>query len=46
MEVVKNSENKTVCHADPKSMKVEIVHKGHKTVIRFLGKGNMRISNN
>ena len=46
METVKNADNKTVCRADAETMTVEIVRRGRRTVIRFLGDGKMRISNN
>ncbi len=45
MEVVKNANGKTVCHVDGASQTVEIVHKGFKTIIRFMPDGTCRVKN-
>ena len=45
MEVVKNANGKTVCYADAKEKTVEIVHKGFKTIIRFLSDDIYEIEN-
>lgn len=46
MKVIKNDDRKTVCRADADSMTVEIMRKGYRTVIRFLGNGEMKVVNN
>ena len=35
LDIVKNSDNKTVCYVDKHKKRVEIVKKGIKTVISF-----------
>lgn len=45
MEVIKNANGKTVCYADGTSQTVEIVHKGFKTIIRFMSDGTYQVEN-
>lgn len=45
MEVIKNSNGKTVCYADSQNKVIEIVHKGFKTIIRFLPDGTYETLN-
>jgi len=45
LEVIKNATGKTVCQADAAGKSVVIVQKGHKTVIKFLDDGTMRVIN-
>ena len=45
MEIIQNANHKTICRADVKNKSIEIVHKGFKTIIRFLDNGKMEIIN-
>ncbi|MBU3100696.1 MULTISPECIES: hypothetical protein [Clostridium] len=45
MKNVKNSVGKTVCRVDNQGKIVEILHKGVKTLIKFLPDGNAEIIN-
>lgn len=45
LEVIKNSAGKTVCQADATGKSVVIMHKGQKTIIKFLDDGTMRVIN-
>ena len=45
MRDIKNSKGKLVCRLDEKASTVEIVHKGCKTVIRFMPDGTAAIIN-
>jgi hypothetical protein len=43
MEIIKNSAGKTICCVDTQHKLVEIVHKGIKTLIRFLPNGDIEV---
>ena len=45
MEVIKNSDGKTICRADAKDKLVEIKSKDIVTTIRFLDDGTIEITN-
>ena len=45
MEAVKNAIGKTICQVDAAGKTVVIVHKGLKTVVRFLDDGTIRVTN-
>ena len=45
MQNVKNSDGKTICQVDDQGKLVEILHKGVKTLIKFLPDGNVEIIN-
>ena len=45
MEVIKNSDGKTICHADAKDKLIEIKNKDIVTTIRFLDDGTIEITN-
>ena len=45
MEVIKNSDGKTICRADAKDKLVEIKSKEIVTTIRFLDDGTIEITN-
>ena len=45
MEVIKNSDGKTICRADAKDKLVEIKSKEIVTTIRFLDDGTNEITN-
>lgn len=42
---IKNSDAKKVCQVDPQSRTVEIVHKGCRTIIKFLDNGTYIVVN-
>jgi len=42
---VKNANDKLVCCIDEKMKKIEIVHKGYKTILQFNATGNIIIKN-
>ncbi|MBI6873411.1 MULTISPECIES: hypothetical protein [Clostridium] len=46
MQSIKNSSGKLVCRIDSSQKIVEIVHKGIRTVIRFLDDGTYEVKNN
>jgi hypothetical protein len=43
MQTIKNSTGKTICRVDTQDKLVEIVHKGVKTLIRFLPNGDIEV---
>ena len=43
MQTIKNSVGKTICRVDTQDMLVEILHKGIKTLIRFLPNGEVEV---
>lgn len=43
MKDIKNSNGKLVCKVDEKSKLVEIVHKGHKTILQFSENGKLMV---
>lgn len=45
METVKNLNGKTVCRVDVEGQAVEIVHKGFKTVVRFMSGSGIKVIN-
>ena len=45
MQRIKNSAGKLVCCIDPTKKIVEIVHKGRRTIIRFLDNGTYNVNN-
>ena len=45
MEVIKNSDGKTICRADAKDKLVEIKSKEIVTTIRFLDDGTIEVTN-
>ena len=45
MQTIKNAIGKTVCRADARNRKVEIVHKGCRTTITFLENGTYKVTN-
>ena len=45
MEIIRNANGKTVCHADGEKKTVEIVKKGEKPTIHFLDDGTYDVEN-
>jgi hypothetical protein len=45
VEVIKNSDGKTICRADAKDKLIEIKNKDIVTTIRFLDDGTIEITN-
>lgn len=45
MTNVKNANGKLVCQVDESTQTIEIIHKGFKTLIRFIEKGKIQIIN-
>jgi len=45
MRPIKNANKKTVCGVDVATKTVVIVHKGFKTVVRFMANGRVEIIN-
>lgn len=45
MKEIKNGNGKLVCKADEKNKIIEIVHKGHKTILQFLENGKLVVLN-
>lgn len=45
MEVIKNSDGKTICRADARDKLIEIKNKDIVTTIRFLNDGTIEITN-
>lgn len=43
MQKIKNSVGKTICRVDTQDKLVEILHKGIKTLIRFLPNGDIEV---
>lgn len=44
MQNIKNSIGKTICRVDSEDKLVEILHKGVKTLIKFLPNGKIEIT--
>ncbi|NLL97647.1 MAG: hypothetical protein GX227_11135 [Clostridiaceae bacterium] len=45
MEVIKNSDGKTICRADARDKLIEIKNKDIVTTIRFLDDGTIEVTN-
>ncbi len=45
LKTIKNAEGKMVCQVDPARKAIVIVHKGQKTVIKFLTDGTLQVTN-
>ena len=45
LKAIKNAEGKMVCQVDPARKAIVIVHKGQKTVIKFLTDGTLQVTN-
>ena len=41
MKDIKNKNGKLVCKVDERNRLIEIVHKGHKTILQFLENGKL-----
>lgn len=45
MKDIKNGNGKLVCKVDEKNRIIEIIHKGHKTILQFLENGTLVVLN-